>query len=229
MEHADYVDFLSPYIYEGVKKRNINISEDAVSVAPCSFIDYSKCSAGNKSQFEIAFSARLEPDKNPLMFLESAKTVHSKYPEVTFHLLGEGTLVPEIDNFITQNKMESYVNFRFHKNPPEIFANTSVFVSLQTGTNYPSQSVLEAMACGNAVSASNTGDTRLFINETNGLMINIHTGELASAIEKLINDKQLVKTLGTNARAFALENHTAEKYIDYFTRLVQKAYSKNFQ
>ncbi len=228
MESADYVDFLSPYILEGVKKRNVKINDEAVAVAPCSFIDYSACKVGNKSKFEIAFSSRLEPDKNPMMFLEAAKVIHSKYPDVKFHIMGEGTLVYEIEGFIKDNKLEDAVTFRFHKNPPEVFANTSVFISLQSGTNYPSQSVLEAMACGNAVIASNTGDTGLFINENNGILINLSLDELVAAIEKLINDKQLTNKLGVYAREYAMSNHTTEKYINYFMDLLNKVYKKNF-
>lgn len=228
MENADAVDFLSPYILEGVKKRNVNINEDSVSVAPCSFIDYSRCNTGDKSKFEIAFSARLEPDKNPMMFLEAAKIIHKKYPDIKFHIMGEGTLVNEIDNYIKENNLSEVVSFKFHKNPPEVFAGTSVFVSLQTGTNYPSQSVLEAMACSNAVIASNTGDTHLFINETNGMMINLETNELVSAIEKLYKDKALTEKLGICGREYVITNHTAEKYIEYFTGLINKAYKKNF-
>lgn len=228
MEKADYVDFLSPYILEGVKKRNVNINDESIAVAPCSFIDYSKCSTGDKSAFEIAFSARLEPDKNPMMFLEAVKIIHGKYPDIKFHVMGEGTLVNEIESFIKEHDLERVVTFRFHKNPPEVFSGTSIFVSLQTGTNYPSQSVLEAMACGNAIISSNTGDTNLFINENNGLLISLSVHDLINALEKLINDRGLTLKLGTNARQYVTANHTSEKYVEYFTSLVQKAYNRNF-
>lgn len=229
MEHADYIDFLSPYIYEGVKKRNVKLKVDSVSVAPCSFADYSNCRPGDRAAFEIAFCARLEPDKNPVMFLEAAAVLHKKYPHVKFHLLGEGSLVYEIEKFIEVNGLAGAVNFRFHKNPPEIFARTSVVVSLQTGTNYPSQSLLEAMACGNAVIASNTGDTSMFINEKNGILIDLNTEALINAAEKLINNKNLAKDMGIYAAEFVLANHTAERYSGYFTDLVSKAYTKNFR
>jgi glycosyltransferase involved in cell wall biosynthesis len=229
LENSDCTDFLSPFIAEGVKKRNVKIKEENIMVAPCSFADYRKCRAGNKSGFEIAFSSRLEPGKNPMMFLEAVKIINKKYPEIKFQLLGEGTLVHEIENFIAQNNLQAAVNFQFHKNPPEIFANTSVFVSLQKNTNYPSQSVLEAMACGNAIVATNTGDTNLFINSGNGLLINFSLEELAEALESLIKNKKLAQRLGENAKEFAVKNHTVEKYTAYLTGLITRAYSKNFK
>ncbi len=228
MENADFVDFLSPYILEGVKQRNVKIKNEAASIAPCSFADYSKCRVGDKSQIEIAFSARLEPDKNPIMFLKAAAVLHKKYPEIKFHLLGEGSLVFEIEKFIKDNKLSKAVDFKFHKNPPEVFANTSIIVSLQTGTNYPSQTLLEAMACANAVIASNTGDTRLFISEKNGLLINLNTNELVRALEELINNKTLLSQMGNYSREQVLTRHTAERYCEYFTSLLKKAYDKNF-
>ena len=228
MENSEIVDFLSPYIVVGVKKRNVKIKEESIKVAPCSFADYSKCRVGDKFSFEIAFCARLEPDKNPLMFLEAVKILHDKYPEIKFHLLGEGTLVPEIENYINQNNLHNIVNFRFHKNPSEIFAGTSVFVSIQTNTNYPSQSVLEAMACANAIIASDTGDTNLFINSENGILIKLSTEELVRAIEHLINNRELAYKLGNNARNFVINNHTIDKYTGYFLELIQSAYKKNF-
>lgn len=228
LENSDAVDFLSPYIREGVKKRNVNINNDNCFVSPCSFTDYSKCTSGNKDGFEVAFAARLEPDKNPIMFLEAALIINKKFPEIKFYVLGEGSLANEVAAFIKQNSMEKNVNFFFHNDPPQIFSRTSVFVSLQTGTNYPSQSVLEAMACGNMIIASNSGDTGLFINNKNGCLIPLNTGQLAGAVEEayLNRDKTLAK--GKYAARFVSEYHTIEKFSDYFLELILKANTKNF-
>lgn len=226
LEHADCVDFLSPYVLEGVKKLGIRLKEDSVSVSPCSFADYSKCSTGEKKNFEIAFASRLEPDKNPMLFLEASKIMSTRYPEVKFHLLGEGSLVREIDEFIKKNSLTNKINFAFHNNPPEVFSRTSVFVTLQSNTNYPSQSVLEAMACGNAIVASNRGDTNLFVNQDNGKLINFSVEALVQAMDYLINNKDKARQMGKNARAFALENHTIEKFSEYYLGIICKAAEK---
>lgn len=220
LQNADMVDFLSPYIAEGVKLRGVKIPEERISIAPASFIDHSKCMPGSKENFEFAFAARLEPDKNPLMYLEAAKEVLKEYPAVKFHLLGEGSLVEEIRSFIKNNSMEENVNFAFHKNPPEIFANTSVFVSLQSGTNYPSQSVLEAMSCENAVIASNTGDTGLFINQQNGVLVDLNAASVSNAMKMLLKDKVKTTQLGKSAGELAVKNHTIEKVSAYYTDMI---------
>lgn len=222
LENAGAVDFLSPYIVEGVRSRGIIINDERVYVAPCSFIDYSKCRAGNKKTFEVSFASRLEPDKNPVMYLEAAKIIHKEFPEVKFHLLGEGSLVYDIESFIAKNNLKDTVNFRFHKNPPEVFANTSIFVSFQSHTNYPSQSVLEAAACGNAIIASNTGDTNLFINENNGILCRLDLNELVNALRSLITNREKTRKLGDYAIGYARQNHTIEKYTEYYLKLIKK-------
>jgi glycosyltransferase involved in cell wall biosynthesis len=222
LENSDAVDFLSPYILDGVKKLGVKIIDERAFVAPCSFIDYSMCKAGSKSELEIAFASRLEPDKNPMLFLEAVKIIHTERPDIKFHLLGEGSLVNEIGGFIKRNDLDSCINFRFHINPPEIFSGTSIFVSLQSNTNYPSQSVLEAMACGNAIIASDTGDTKLFINKNNGILISLNAEELVNALHTLINNKKSTQKMGGYAAKYARQNHTIEKYSEYYLDLINK-------
>ncbi|RPI17208.1 MAG: glycosyltransferase [Ignavibacteriae bacterium] len=228
LENADVIDFLSPYILEGVKQRNVKVKEESVEIAPCSFIDYSKCKVEEKEKIEIAFCGRLEPDKNPMLYLEAAKIIHKKYPEAKFHLFGEGSLEADVKEFIVKNSLQDCVNFRFHNNPPEIFSRTGVFVSLQTHTNYPSQSVLEAMACGNAIIASSRGDTELFINPENGVLVELNVNDVVSALEKLIENWGKTKEMGLYAREYAKQNHTIDKVLEYYTGLYKKAYHKVF-
>lgn len=229
LEYSDELDFLSPYIAEGIKQRGVKLIEERIHISPCSFIDYSKCKAGDKKNIKIAFCSRLEPDKNPLLYLEAVKEITKIHPSVRFYLLGEGTLVYEIESYIKLNHLENIVKFSFHKNPPEIFAKTGIFVSLQTGTNYPSQSVLEAMACGNAIVASNTGDTSLFINNKNGLLVNLDVKSLVKALDTLIKDPEKTHKLGAEGSRFVRNEHTIEKYTEYFISVLLSAYKRNFK
>jgi glycosyltransferase involved in cell wall biosynthesis len=229
LENADAVDFLSPHIYEGVKERNVNLNKEKIFISPCSFTDYRKCETGDKSRLEIAYVHRIEPDKNPMMFLNAVKRIIEKFPGLKIHLLGEGTLVNEVDSFIKENKLEKNIEFRFHPNPTEILKNTLIFVSIQTLTNYPSQSVLEAMACGNAIIASCTGDTGLFINEQNGILIDLNEDSLVAALEDLLENKKKAIQLGKNAREYVLKNHAIETFADYFIKLLNETYEKKIK
>ena len=222
LENSDFVDFLSPFILDGVKERGMKIKAESVSITPCSFTDYSKCKIGDKSIFQVAFAGRLEKDKNPDLFLEAAIKISKSYPEILFHIMGEGRLSYDMKEKVDSSGLGN-INFHgFHPHPTEILAHTSVFVSIQTTNNYPSQSVLEAMGCGNAIVASDVGDTRMFINEQNGILINLDVSELVNTIETLYLNKDLREQLGRNAYSYVRDNHTIEKMADYYVRLFKK-------
>lgn len=84
------------------------------------------------------------------------------------------------------------------------------------------------MACGNAAVASNTGDTNLIINDNNGVLVNLNISEIVNAIDALLSNIKKAHELGINARKFVLENHTIEKYADYFLNLIDSSYKKHF-
>ncbi|HCY74464.1 MAG TPA: hypothetical protein DHV28_00955 [Ignavibacteriales bacterium] len=222
LENSDIIDFLSPFILEGVKERGIKIKEESVSITPCSFTDYSKCKIGDKSIFQIAFAGRLEKDKNPEIFLNAAIVLSKKYPEMIFHIMGEGRLSASIRSQITNSRLNNIIFHGFHSRPTDILADSSVFVSLQSTNNYPSQSVLEAMGCGNAIIVTDVGDTRMFINENNGILIDLDVNQLVKEVESLFLNKELRERLGNYAYKYVRDNHTVEKMADYYISLFDR-------
>lgn len=222
--NSDSLDFLSPFIVEGILERKIRLDKISISISPCSFSDYSKCIPGDKKDFLISYAARIFPDKNPMLYLEAAKIIVKKYPFIKFNLLGEGlsSLHQDIKKFIDINNLNENLNFCFHPNPPEVFSKSTIFVSIQTTNNYPSQSVLEAMACGNAIIASDVGDTRMFVNDEVGILIPLELNSLVNALERLINNKEQALMLGKNAREFVLKTHTLEKCSEYYLDLFEQ-------
>jgi glycosyltransferase involved in cell wall biosynthesis len=102
-----------------------------------------------------------------------------------------------------------------------VLARTKIFVSLQRYENYPSQSLLEAMASGCAVIATDVGDTRLLLDESCALLIPRDADALAAAIRSLLDDGPRRAALGEAARARVLKDHTVERFAVYFKELVR--------
>jgi glycosyltransferase involved in cell wall biosynthesis len=63
-----------------------------------------------------------------------------------------------------------------------------------------SLSCLEAMATNNGIISTNIGGLpNLILNNFNGMLINPDPGSLINAVERLIADRKLLKTLASNA------------------------------
>jgi glycosyltransferase involved in cell wall biosynthesis len=225
-EKSDFVDFLSPFIYEGVKKLGVKIDPEKVHFTPCSFADYSKCRIGDKKKIRITFSGRLERDKNPEMFIKAGTILAEEFDDIEFHIMGEGRLSQTVSDLVKSTGLSNIVYHGFHSNPPEILAESSLFVSIQTSNNYPSQSILEAMACGNAIIASDVGDTRMFVNELNGSLIPLELTALTNAIRDYINNPQMTLTKGLHAAEYVRKEFTIEKAGEYYLGLFEQAAQK---
>ena len=76
------------------------------------------------------------------------------------------------------------------------------------------------MACGNAIIATDVGDTRLFVNENNGWLINNTTEDLIFAMENCVNNRQEVSSRGAFAAKYVRKNFTVEKAAAYYHSLL---------
>lgn len=221
LKHADTIDFLSEDLFSGTKKR-VGISDkQRVAVSPCSFKNYSNLYTENKLD-TVVFCSRLTPIKNPLLFLKSVKVFNEKFPEkrnISFQILGDGECLEEVLQYKSENKLRNIKIIGFTEQPEKYLRKSKIFVSIQTNNNYPSQSLLEAMACENAVIASDVGETRKLVTESEGILVNLNENEIADALHTLINDEARRCDLGRNARNKVLTEQTIERYLDYFYSL----------
>jgi len=123
------------------------------------------------------------------------------YPESTLplHVIGDtpglSSAAPSTEALIEQYRKSS------------VFLNTSLISPVPT-------SLLEAMACGCAVVTTATCMIPEIIqNGQNGYMSN-NPEELRSFVDKLIEDDELAKEIGENARRTILENFSIEKFVE---------------
>jgi glycosyltransferase involved in cell wall biosynthesis len=137
-------------------------------------------------------------------------------PDIKFYIIGEGGLEENIKEYISSNQLTNAFFIGMTLEPWKYLRKSKVFVSIQQVNNYPSQSLIEAMACENAIIASDVGETRMLVTENEGILVDLNPESIAKAMYKLLSTDGLIERLGSNARRKVIENHTVEKFAGYF-------------
>lgn len=150
--------------------------------------------------------------KNQLMTIRVVSVLHESGYKVELTLLGDGEDREKIQNAIKENKADSYIfTPGSKKNVEDYLRQADLYVSASKTEGLP-LSILEAMACGLPVVATDAGGTRDIVKDgINGFLIEVDNEvEMKEALQQLINNKQLRKACSAKSREIA-EQWSVEK------------------
>lgn len=125
-------------------------------------------------RFTILFAGNLVLQKDPLTFLKAIEIVRHKISDFKVLICGDGKMRPKLESFVTENGMKDIVNFKTALSEPEIIteyqsSSLTVMPSLAEGS---SKDLLEALACGQYVITTKTGNSSSLVEEgINGNLI----------------------------------------------------------
>lgn len=218
LQYAQILDFLSPSLVAGYQDSMGAKMKGEVRVTPGSFVDYTNYFAAAEKKPWVVFSGRLEHIKNPFLFLEAANVLikDEKFKGVTFYVMGTGSKYNRLQQYVNDQGFDNVVFTGMHSRPWQILQQSSVFVSLQANENYPSQSLIEAMACENGVVVTDVGDTRKLVTKDEGILVRADYQQVAKAIRSFLENKSLREQLGKAAREKVTTGHTLERFVEWF-------------
>jgi glycosyltransferase involved in cell wall biosynthesis len=105
-----------------------------------------------------------------------------------------------------------------------VLNRSSISVHLQQEDNYPSQSLLEGMASGNAIIATDVGLTRRLVDAGSGILIPLSDPEaLSNAMIWTLDHPGATRTMGKRSREKVLREHTVGRYLEYVNELYDRA------
>jgi glycosyltransferase involved in cell wall biosynthesis len=191
-----------------------------IVASPCSFTDYSRTTPQAKEPL-VAFAGRMQPMKNPWLFLDAVRLVAADRRDFRAVMLGTGPLSRSVDARIRAYGLRDVLVRRFEAHPEAVLAKALVFATLQR-ENYPSQALLEAMACGCAIVATDTGQTRRLVDDSVGRLAPVQPEAVAQAIAELLDHPDRAEAMGRAARQRVLAQHTAAAYADFVTGLYRR-------
>jgi glycosyltransferase involved in cell wall biosynthesis len=157
--------------------------------------------------FVVGAVGRLTTIKGPRVLLDAARQVIDRYPETVFVYLGAGELLEELQEQAAALEIEA--NVRFVGWQPDVASIMSTFdlfafPSINEGMG---KALVEAMAAGKPVVASNIGGIRdLVIHGKNGFLVPAgDSAGLASKIIFLMENPSTASEMGKRGRDLALE------------------------
>jgi glycosyltransferase involved in cell wall biosynthesis len=183
----------------------------------------------NPGESVVGISAWVIPAKDHFTFLKSAGIVLKHKPGVRFAILGDGPLVPDLKVMAEKLDIAKQVVFWGAQTQVGNYLHFfDILVSSSIDHEGCSNSIIEAMALGKAVVATDVGGNReVVIPGENGLLVPPEDPEaLAQAILDLLNDPERAHQMGEKGRAkvfseFSLEQMVA-RYQNLWLNLLEK-------
>ncbi|BDY04079.1 glycosyltransferase family 4 protein [Ferrimonas sp. YFM] len=175
----------------------------------------------------VSMACRLLREKGVYDFVDAAKIVQSKWPNVDFWLIGDVDL--ENPNSVMQEEVDDWVKQGIitalgHRDDiPELFAKSNI-VTMPSfyGEGVP-KVLIEAAACGRPiVTTDNPGCRDAIVDGETGLLVPIKNADaLAEALMMLLSDKEERVRMGERARMYAVKEFDVSNVISRHLEIYQ--------
>ena len=224
---SDRIDCLYP---SNTKLLQSKFLKKTITCTPCSFTDMEKFKPAFPKKKEIVFLGRLVDFKGIRLFVNSMITIAQEIRNEGYqcYIYGHGELEEEIKATVSENNCDDIIHCLGHiPDSNKVLAKSRVFCSLQTMGNYPSQSMLEAMACGNYCIVTDTYDSYLLIDDSFGTLVNQDEKSFSDAVVHAMKfSEEQYKYISKNARDFLHKKHNIQLSAEYFTDLFTGLFNK---
>lgn len=228
-------DILDPIIFEKLRKYFF-VKRESFTLTPNSVVNLEKYKADFSSKENwIVFLGRFIGHKQVIPFAKCIPAIHKMLQAkgvggIKFYLLGSGEQENELSELLKNeeyNGIDIFVGFV--SNPQAILERSKIILSVQEYNNYPSRSLLEAMACGNIPVVTNVGNTDLIAKPEFSVYMkrNFDEQEIATAITSILSmEEDPQRDQMSKARQFVADNCKMENMADYFFKLYDEMQSK---
>jgi len=183
--------------------------------------------------FVIGTIGELKILKGHKDFILAAQIITQKFPEARFVIVGRDnsfkqTLRRDLKNLVEASGLEDrFLWLEWVEETASFFSALDVFVSASHSESF-GLAILEAMASGTAIVATETEGTKELFSENTGKIVSVKNPlKLAEAAIEFLEDKHSRKIYGENARKTARGNFTLEEMIAKTEKLYYSVLSVN--
>jgi glycosyltransferase involved in cell wall biosynthesis len=175
-------------------------------------------------KFIVLYVGRLVEERGadllPLIISEVLKNKKN----ILFRIVGGGPLFERIEAFVRKHCLEEKVELLGQKSRREavdLMEQSDVAIFLSKNENYGSLALLECMAVGCPVIATNVGSTKVLIkNGINGILVDPDPYSIAEAILNMSENKSLLEKIGQEEVVTAKE-YSWEQVVHKFVNVLK--------
>lgn len=222
LKNADKIVAVSNALKDTVT--GFGILSDKVKVIP-NAVELSDFPPGLKERmgFKILFVGRLVPEKGLEYLIKSMEFIVKEIPQATLTVVGGGPMREELEGLVEGYSMGDKIRFEGMKPHSEILRylqDTDLFVLSSLSEGLP-LTVLEAMAAGKPVVATNVGGIPdAVIDGESGILVPPKDIDaLSKAIISLLGDRVKQIRMGEKARKRSEEKFSWEKIVESVVKI----------
>lgn len=175
---------------------------------------------------------RVEYQKGQIYLVEAVRKLVQKFPDIHLIIVGNTELdrqcYKEIVELIDSYGLKEYFTFTgVRKDIPEILNASDIFVFPSLFEGF-SLTVMEAIACGKPVVATDVGSIReIIVDGENGTIIPpMNSDAIADSLYKYLSDESYLKKISANAYSSFSDKFTIEKTLESYKNLYLEYYNK---
>ncbi|MFC2016782.1 glycosyltransferase family 4 protein [Chloroflexota bacterium] len=182
-------------------------------------------------KLNILFVGRLESRKGLNYLIKAYKQIQGEFPNSRLIVVGPGTrLRRKYERQVKRNGLEDvvFVGYVSYAELPRYYKTADIFCSPATGRESFGIALLEAMAMGKPIVASNIdGFASLMTHGAEGLLVLPKDGKaLAQALMSLMANESLRQQMGDRGKLTAEGydwKHIAQRVLDYYIRVLSES------
>ncbi|EGV28494.1 sugar transferase, PEP-CTERM/EpsH1 system associated [Thiorhodococcus drewsii AZ1] len=212
----DIADWLTTYI--GLSPSKVSVIRNGVDTAT-----YRPGQAQKRSDFRFLNVARLDPVKDQNTLIKACRILAAKHANFRLTIAGDGPARSALTKQVDDDRLQDRVHFAGQvASPLELYQSHDVFVLSSIAEGTP-MTVLEAMACGLPVIATQVGGIPALVTPGHsGYLVPARDPvRLAAEMEQYLLAPDSALAHGRHARATALEHLDAHQADQAYLQLYQ--------